>query len=319
MRKALVVGLNWYPDNDLQCCNNDADDIASLLEKNEDGSRNFDVYKATHACSKNVLEEDLRNLFADENDVALFYFSGHGSNGNEPSIVSSDSNEISMNYILDLANSSRAKNKVIILDACFSGNMGNGLLWNNDISTLSKGVTIITACERWQVAVETAQLKHGIFTNLLIEGLKGGAANINGKITPASLYSFVDQSLGSWEQRPVFKTNISQLLSIRDVIPKVTIEKLRRIARYFEEPDAEYALNPSYEYTNTKNEVHKVIEPYADLDNVKIFKDLQCFVSLGLVEPVGAEHMYFAAMESKACKLTALGKHYWRLAEDNRF
>ncbi len=30
--------------------------------------------------------------------------------------------------------------------------------------------------------------------------------------------------------------------------------------------------------------------------------------------PVGAEHPYFAAMESKTMKLTPLGEHYRRLA-----
>jgi len=38
---------------------------------------------------------------------------------------------------------------------------------------------------------------------------------------------------------------------------------------------------------------------------------------VGLVVPVGAEHMYFAAMESKYCKLTALGYHYWHLAKEH--
>ena len=34
--------------------------------------------------------------------------------------------------------------------------------------------------------------------------------------------------------------------------------------------------------------------------------------------PVDSEYMYFAAMESKACKLTSLGYHYWRLVKDKR-
>lgn len=49
------------------------------------------------------------------------------------------------------------------------------------------------------------------------QGLKGGAADIGGNITPASLYSFVDQSLGAWQQRPVFKTNISRFLPLRTI------------------------------------------------------------------------------------------------------
>lgn len=34
---------------------------------------------------------------------------------------------------------------------------------------------------------------------------------------------------------------------------------------------------------------------------------------VNLVVPVDAPHMYHAAMESKACKLTVLGEHYRRL------
>jgi hypothetical protein len=37
-----------------------------------------------------------------------------------------------------------------------------------------------------------------------------------------------------------------------------------------------------------------------------------------LLEPVDADHMYFAAMESKACRLTPLGRHYWHVANNGR-
>lgn len=78
-------------------------------------------------------------------------------------------------------------------------------------------------------------------------------------------------------------------------------------------------MDPSYEYTNALDVEHQVIQPYADPLHVGIFKELQLFESVGLVEPVGTEHMYFAAMENKSCKLTALGLHYWRLSKDKRF
>nr|MBA3287889.1 caspase family protein [Acidimicrobiia bacterium] len=37
-----------------------------------------------------------------------------------------------------------------------------------------------------------------------------------------------------------------------------------------------------------------------------------------LVEPVGVEHLYFAAMQSASCRLTPLGRHYWRMAREGR-
>ena len=44
MKKALVVGIDDYPSpNELAGCVNDAAEMCALLEKNENGSPNFDV------------------------------------------------------------------------------------------------------------------------------------------------------------------------------------------------------------------------------------------------------------------------------------
>lgn len=319
IKKALVVGLNNYPgDNKLECCNNDADEISVMLEDNEDGSPNFDVIKIVDACSKEELTRGIEQLFSDDADVALLYFSGHGCGEDEGSICTTDLKFISMNDIIQQANSSRCKNKVIILDCCFAAKIGQNLLDNN-VSVLGNGVTIMASSQDWQSSMEMATEPHGVFTYLLLEGLQGGAADIAGNITPASLYSFVDQSLGPWQQRPVFKTNISQFMPIRCVKPKVDKDILRRLPVYFEFPEAKYNLNPSYEFTNDPNCIHKVIEPYAVSENVEILKELQKLTGVGLVKPVDKEHMYFAAMESGSCQLTELGKHYWHLAKDKRF
>ncbi len=53
-------------------------------------------------------------------------------------------------------------------------------------------------------------------------------------------------------------------------------------------------------------------------DNAKVFKELQICNRHGLITPVDAEHMYYAAINSTGCKLTALGAHYRKLAEENR-
>ena len=113
--------------------------------------------------------------------------------------------------------------------------------------------------------------------------------------------------------------SISRFLPIRTVEPRVSKQILRKISDYFVDPYDEYRLDPSYEYTNTPDDNHEIKEPYANDDNVKVFKDLQLYESVGLIEPVGAEHMYFAAMNSKSCKLTPLGLHYWKLSKDKRF
>lgn len=322
MKKALIVGLNKYPGCALDWCDNDAVAMKSLIESNGDGSPNFEVVPITGSCSKDALFNAIKKLFSDDADIALLYFSGHGADADGGYLCTTDFTDknlgVKMTDILQLANNSRCKNKVIILDCCFSAKMGESILVNNN-SVLGEGVTIIAASQSWQTSAESDEKQHGVFTELLIQGLKGGAADIGGSITPASLYSFVDQSLGAWQQRPVFKTNISQFLPLRIISAKVSKSILRKLSVYFKNPTDEFKLDSSYEYTNALEVEHQVVEPYADSAHVAIFKDLQLFESVGLVEPVGTEHMYFAAMENKACKLTALGLHYWRLSKDRRF
>ena len=323
MKKALIVGLNQYPiGNQLKWCDNDAIAFRGLIESNGDGSPNFDVIEIIDNCKHEKLREMIKNLFADDADVALLYFSGHGAEEDGGYLVTTDCDKdvlgVKMTDVLEFANNSHCKNKVIILDCCFAAKMGESLLVNNK-SVLGEGVTIMAASQTWQASVEDAKREHGVFTDLLLQGLKGGAADISGNITPASLYSFVDQSLGAWQQRPVFKTNISQFLPIRTVNAKVPRATLRKISLYFENPSDEYRLDPSFEFTNRPDYKIEPKEPYADQTNVDVFKELQLFESVGLVEPVGTNHMYFAAMEGKSCKLTALGLHYWKLSKDKRF
>lgn len=320
MRKALIVGIDDYPGKKLNGCINDAKAVAALLEYNEDGSKNFDVELQINVSKKSELLGKVKTLFSGNADVALFYFSGHGYVDETGGFLvtpdyTNDDVGVLMSTILKLANESKCKNRIIILDCCHSGEMGKSG-FEGECSIIGEGVTVLTASLPLESAVEING--HGLFTNLLLSALEGGAANVMGKITPGSIYSYVDQALGAWQQRPVFKTNISQFISIRDVTPRVSLQTIRSIKELFKEASSQYNLDPSYEFTNSENVEHTVVEPLADQKHVKIFKILQQLESVGLVEPVGEEHMYFAAMNSKGCRLTALGQYYWKLVTEKR-
>jgi hypothetical protein len=215
-----------------------------------------------------------------------------------------------------MANESQSLNKIIILDCCHSGSTGNSNILGEDAAFIGNGVTILTASKSDEVSLEVNG--HGVFTNLLLDALQGGAADISGNITPAGVYAYIDKALGAHEQRPVFKTNITEFTSLRKMPAKVPEEILRKLTEYFPTPDQQYILNPSYEDTNSPDIKPLLIEPYADLKNVAIFKDLQKYQSVGLVIPVNAPYMYYAAMNSTSCKLTALGYHYWRLVNQKK-
>ena len=52
MKKALSVGIDNYPSSPLTGCVNDASAFANTMEKNGDGSPNFDVKLATNVQTK---------------------------------------------------------------------------------------------------------------------------------------------------------------------------------------------------------------------------------------------------------------------------
>jgi hypothetical protein len=213
-----------------------------------------------------------------------------------------------MDEILTIANKSKAKDKIIILDCCHSGAFGSPEGSGGTTSQIIEGVVVLTASRKSETALEVNG--HGIFTSLLLDALQGGAADLRGHITPGSVYAYIDQALGPWNQRPVFKTNVTRFTSLRTINPPVAKEVLWKITEYFPTPQQEYSLDPSYEDTNVD---------IANPDNVMIFKNLQKFQGVNLVVPVGEQYMYYAAQNSKSCKLTALGYHYWRLVKEGRF
>lgn len=320
MRKALIVGIDDYPGCPLNGCVNDATAVAQCLRKNGDGSPNFEILEMNNVGTKVELKEKILELFNSQVEIALFYFSGHGCKTNyDGYIVMPDyapgSEGIPMTEILKIVNDSKALNKIVILDCCYSGTFGNGALSDN-VTEIAEGVTILTASMEDQTARESGG--HGVFTNLLLEALSGGAANINGNITPGSIYSYIDQALDAWEQRPVFKTNTHSFVKVRTVVPAIELSILRNIVDYFPTSTHEFKLNPSFEFTNNNDYKLQVKEPYSNSENVKIMKNLQKMESVGLIKPIDEEHMYFAAMNSKACRLTSLGYHYWNLVKKGK-
>lgn len=321
MKKALVIGIDNYPSSPLSGCVNDAETIAKLLQNNEDGKRNFDVRLLRDIQAKRDVVIAIRELFQDhESDSCLLYFAGHGTiAGGSGWLVTPDYQDgdegISTRELLQLANVSPSRNRIIILDCCHAGKICSSNGSSSEAFDIRKGTTILAACNAIQSAEE--ENGRGVFSSLLGQALEGGAATIDGKVTPAGIYAYIDRSLGAWDQRPLFATNTSEVVSVRECKPLVELDVIRNLPILFHTADSTFSLDPSYEFTNTPNERRTVSKPYASPEHVQTFKQLQSLNKVGLIRPNGTEHMYFAAMESKSCSLTPLGKHYWRRAKNN--
>lgn len=330
MKRALVIGIDAYPRSPLAGCVNDAIAMAQLLQTDGNGDPNFAVRTLTSAdCEVNGADiaEAVEKLFEGDAETVLLYFAGHGIINrvtNTGHIVAQDGRRgawgMSLTEILSLANRAypRIKSSVIILDSCNSGHMGEiAALGEDAASVIGNGVTILTACHGDGTAGEGE--RHGLFTEIVLDGLRGTASDILGNITPASIYSHVDQTLGPWGgQRPIYKANVDSFIKLRKVESKISKGFLRRLPVLFPNGTTVFKLDPTYEPArdNVPKEIME-IEPIPE--HVEIFKGLQACNRHGLVVPEGAEHMYYAAIESKGCRLTAIGAHYRRLAEEQLF
>jgi hypothetical protein len=323
MRKALVVGINHYPHiSPLFGCVNDAYGVKAMLDRHADGSVNFDVKTLLGTGPADIVErhrlrDAIEDLFSGRGDVALLYFAGHGHiEATGGYLCAGDcktgNDGIALSEVMILANKSSIQNRVVVLDSCHSGVVG-GNPNIPELAELKEGVTILTASTAEQYASE--ENGSGVFTNLFIDALGGAAANLVGDVTPGSIYAHVDQSLGAWGQRPVFKTNVERFISLRKVQPALELAELRRISGFFPEPGGHYQLDPTYEPERHSGwEENPQGIPAPDPDHTAIFAILQKYNRVGLLVPEGAPHMWHAAMESKSVRLTALGEHYRRLA-----
>lgn len=305
-RAAICIGINDYDFSPLSGCENDARSIHERLSKNHDGSPN--VASRLHLSSETRLTKaELRRLATElftkpELEVAIFYFAGHGSRTDSgPFLISQDARDadegLAMGDLITKANESTARERIIILDCCHAGAIDQ-LFGSEQNLALKKGVSILAASRDTETSQEVGG--RGVFTSKVCDALDGGAADVTGSVTVASVYAYVDQVLALWEQRPLFKANVSRLVSLREAEPAVSKDKLRKLVNYFPTPDFVFQLDPSYEPT---------AEPHHE-ENEAVFADLQRFRGARLLTPHGTEHMYYAAMESRACSLTPLGRFY---------
>jgi hypothetical protein len=318
MRKALIVGIDYYAHlRRLHGCVNDAHSMKAVLEKHSDGSVNFAVLLLTGNDSQTVvsraeLKHRVEDLFSGDSDIALLYFAGHGHIERTGGyLCGSDcqaGDGVSLNDVLALANQSKAHNKVIVLDSCYSGIAGNPS--GQQTAELAEGITILTASTKDQYASE--ENGSGVFTTLFVDAMNGAAGNLVGDVTPGSVYAHVDQSLGPWKQRPVFKTNVQNFVSLRRVQPPITLADLQQLTAFFPSPGYEFKLDPSFE---PELRGRPDGAPPPNPENTAKFAILQKYNRVNLLIPVAAPHMWHAVIESKSCKLTVLGEHYRRLVE----
>lgn len=328
MKRALLVGIDHYPDGDsLQGCVADAAALSELLARHADGSPNWRIDLVTSedgddAVTRDSLREVLTQLFANARDAdLLFFFAGHG--GQTPwgaDLVTQDATEyslgVSMSDLVTLANDSPARSVTILLDCCFSGDTGNtpGLQaagvagsFRLNKAVVRENVTVMAASRGTEVSREMDG--HGAFTRMLLDGLEGGATDHRGNITALSLYGYVSAAFDDWEQRPVLKTYLTEPVVLRVGPPWLEPEMLRRLPDHFPTEDHLLQLTPAHEGNG------RPLPPgEPGTHEQQQFDYVGRLRNANLVTTKDRKDHYWVAMESGHVFLTGLGRYFWRLA-----
>ncbi|TQS45210.1 caspase family protein [Cryptosporangium phraense] len=329
MKRALAVGIDHYPTmTNLGGCVADAEAVAELLRRNDDGSRNFTVQvllgTATNpgGVTRGLLRDELGRLFANSRDHdLLFYFAGHGGQtawGADLMTQDGTHNSpgVSMNDLITLANGSAARSATIILDCCYSGDVGNVAAlqplsiaeqFRHGVAVLRENVVVMTASRPTEPVGEARG--HGVFTRVLLAGLEGGATDHLGRITGLGLYEFVSAAFDAWAQRPLLKAHLTEPTVLREGRPWLDVELLRELPQHFPKAKARVRLSPDHE--GEGRPFPPGLTGTAEQQQFDYFGRLR---NANLLTTDEGRALYWVALEGGEVYLTPIGQYFWDLA-----
>jgi hypothetical protein len=215
----MSVGVAAYknPRIALKYPQSDALEMQGLWRGPEGGSLDYDhimVLTNDRATRRNILDS-MRVLFAKagEDDMVVFYFSGHGLKG---AFLPHDydDNDVKIEYseINDLLSACPAKHKLVIGDACFVGS-----LWASksiepslfkekedeknegffrELNRSAPGTAFLLSSSADEESFEISSYGRSIFTHYILEGLKGAAnSNDDDIITVTELFEYAEANV----------------------------------------------------------------------------------------------------------------------------
>ncbi|MFK0732437.1 MAG: caspase family protein, partial [Gloeotrichia echinulata HAB0833] len=218
----VLVGVNHYQDPqilDLRYCANDCKELADTLKIVTQQFQKTEIIALYDGGDKppNKLEinNSIQNFrLAKPEDTVLFYFSGHGylDSNNRPILCVRDTNledlaetGLKLDTLLNELRQCKAQRQLVWLDACQEREQQqDNIIRQNPTGQLlavleqqaeqSQDFYAMLSCNKTERSWEIPELKHGLFTYCLIEGLRGKAANTEGKIDADSLFKYVERS-----------------------------------------------------------------------------------------------------------------------------
>ncbi len=203
---AVIIGASRYTAMPtLRYTDDDAYQVYAFLKSPEGGALPDNQIKLLidEDATKDNIVTAMRTIFlrADENDVIMFYFSGHGLPGAFlPTDYDGINNTLDHELIVNILKASKAKHKLVLADACHSGSIAsaktpvaNSLRRYYEAFEATKGGTALLMSSRGEeYSLEDGGLRSGVFSHFLIKGLKGEADKDGNQIvTIQELYDYI--------------------------------------------------------------------------------------------------------------------------------
>lgn len=199
-----------YKINNLNLTTKDAQTIVDLYSRNT--SVDYTLL-LNEKATKNRIIRAMKKVYskAKENDIVVFFFSGHGYPGG---FCAYDGN-VNYSEIRTVMSKNRSRNKMMFIDACRSGGMRVDEASEQHAITAAKNANIMLflSSRNNENSIERNGMSNGFFTHYLQKGLRGNAdVNRNRIITAKELYTFVHNGvvqLSKGMQHPVMWGNFS--------------------------------------------------------------------------------------------------------------
>ena len=202
---AVVVGVGAYSAmQTLNYTDDDAYQMYAFLKSPEGGALSDDqvVILVDELATKGNIERALQDKLsrADADDIVIFYFSGHGVGGSfVPVDFDGQRNLLSHARVEELFNSSAARHKLVVADACHSGGLLAARSAERSSTRLyeafaksSGGTALLLSSKHEEVSLEASGLRSGVFSHFLLRGMKGEADRDQDKIvTVEELYQYL--------------------------------------------------------------------------------------------------------------------------------
>jgi hypothetical protein len=219
---AVAIGIAAYENPSipsLKYPDNDAFSIYSFWKSPLGGSLDDEHSQVLvdDGATKAMIMHSMRSTFykAKEQDLAIFFFSGHGLKGSFlPSDYDGDDIRLYHNEVSKVLSECRAKHKLVIADACHSGSYiaGKGLAgkptkalaqtFYDELGKSEAGVAYLLSSQADEESLEVSTLRNSVFTYFVVKGLKGEAnANSDNIITIQELFDYVFLNVTSYANK----------------------------------------------------------------------------------------------------------------------